>query len=203
MSQPRQRYNALLPPLRSYFDRYLPGVTEYELISELRAQGALPKDRPDTGLALFRLHFRLFNALYQLQDELIEQGVWLQISTLSISAGPVRLAKAGVPDDGVRVSDPLRLFYLDWTHYDEATEQTVASLLEDFWRRFRSGTISLSEREEALAELELVEPVTLRDIKQRYRKLAMVHHPDRGGSKEKLQRLNAAMAALNRYYGQL
>jgi len=34
-------------------------------------------------------------------------------------------------------------------------------------------------------------PVTLDDLKKAYRRLAMQHHPDRGGSKEAMQAINA------------
>jgi len=44
---------------------------------------------------------------------------------------------------------------------------------------------------------------TVEDIKKEYRRLAMLHHPDRGGSTAKMQEINAAYhAALQRANGQ-
>ena len=44
---------------------------------------------------------------------------------------------------------------------------------------------------------------TVEDIKKEYRRLAMLHHPDRGGSTEKMQEINAAYhTALQRANGQ-
>ncbi|NNG14653.1 MAG: DnaJ domain-containing protein, partial [Gammaproteobacteria bacterium] len=44
----------------------------------------------------------------------------------------------------------------------------------------------------------LDDPVSDADIKQQYRRLAMQHHPDRGGDDATLQKINAAMNILTR-----
>ncbi len=54
------------------------------------------------------------------------------------------------------------------------------------------------ERRDALAELELTDPVDWRAIKSQHRQLAMRHHPDRGGDEARLQAINAAMNVLGR-----
>ena len=38
------------------------------------------------------------------------------------------------------------------------------------------------------------------EIKKSYRKLAMKHHPDRGGDEFQLQLINAAKEVLDKYY---
>ena len=61
-------------------------------------------------------------------------------------------------------------------------------------------------RSEKRAALELFEldrasqPLTLELIKRRYRQLVGLHHPDRGGSTQRLQSINLAMEILERYY---
>ena len=60
--------------------------------------------------------------------------------------------------------------------------------------------------DEKRAALELFElngdqPLNLAAIKLRYRQLVSQHHPDRGGSTERLQSINLAMEILERYYG--
>jgi len=52
-------------------------------------------------------------------------------------------------------------------------------------------------RQKALAELDLSDPVGLDEIRERYRRLAARHHPDRGGDPIRMQRLNAAWRVLS------
>jgi len=65
-------------------------------------------------------------------------------------------------------------------------------MLGRFWSRLGNT----DRRAEALRELDLRDPVSETEIKKRYRTLVMQHHPDRGGSKEKIQSINAAMSIL-------
>lgn len=44
-------------------------------------------------------------------------------------------------------------------------------------------------------------PADFRDVQVRFRALAGRHHPDRGGSAEKMSELNVAMQAARKYYG--
>ena len=39
------------------------------------------------------------------------------------------------------------------------------------------------------------------EIDRQYKRQASMHHPDRGGSTERLQSINLAMEILERYYG--
>ena len=67
---------------------------------------------------------------------------------------------------------------------------------DSFWLRM----VDNSEKQQALAVLELTEPVTLTDIKQRYRTLLSQAHPDKGGCHQRTLQLNEAMAVLKRCY---
>jgi DnaJ-class molecular chaperone len=53
--------------------------------------------------------------------------------------------------------------------------------------------------ESALELLDLPTLITRDDIKKRYRQLAREHHPDRTGSVEKMETINAAYALLMEY----
>jgi DnaJ-class molecular chaperone len=62
------------------------------------------------------------------------------------------------------------------------------------------STTSVSEGiESALEALGLPQLITRDDIKKRYRQLAREHHPDRTGSDEAMEQINAAYALLMEY----
>jgi DnaJ family protein A protein 2 len=45
-------------------------------------------------------------------------------------------------------------------------------------------------------ELELTETCTKDEIKKSYRRLAMLHHPDKGGNEEKFKKISSAYETL-------
>jgi curved DNA-binding protein CbpA len=47
-----------------------------------------------------------------------------------------------------------------------------------------------------MATLELTEPFDAASVRTQYRRLAMRHHPDRGGDAERLQAINRAFRIL-------
>ena len=55
---------------------------------------------------------------------------------------------------------------------------------------------SLNEEDKALLALDLKEGATLKEIKAQYKVMANLHHPDKGGSVEKMQEINAAFKTL-------
>jgi len=75
----------------------------------------------------------------------------------------------------------------------------VERLLDSFWKRLDSGG---DQKLDALRLFELDEEpgLDLARIRLRYRQLVSRHHPDRGGSTERLQSINAAMEILQRHY---
>lgn len=171
-------------------DRHPGGIREYDLIRALRARGffgSLPAP-PAAPQQLFRAHFLLFHALYKLRDRLAasQQGL-LQVEPLCIrrlpwTSGPTALS----------TPDPLRAYYLDWTNLEHTSEKQVSELIASFWNRIGS----FEGRAAALAELGLTDPADDATIKSAWRRLAMEHHPDRGGDNERLQRINAAVDCL-------
>jgi len=88
----------------------------------------------------------------------------------------------------------LATYYLDMENLDNTSRVGVDALLDAFWREYAR----FGNRKAALAELELTDPVDELTIKQTYRRLAMIHHPDRGGEATRLQAINAAYEYLRK-----
>ncbi|MDT8383484.1 MAG: DNA-J related domain-containing protein [Gammaproteobacteria bacterium] len=169
------------------------GLSEYELIMALEAEhGAdFSRDQLRDPLSLFQTHFLLFHALYRLRDQLWESRIArLDIHTLGIRLLPFKTAGAAQ----LAEHDPLRDYYLDLNHLNITQAGDVEKLLTQFWARF----VGDDDRRQALATLELEDPVDWPAIKTQHRRLAMQHHPDRGGDEARLQAINVAMDILAR-----
>lgn len=171
------------------------GLTEYQLIDILdqRGVGGFDQSLFSTSLNMFQAHFILFHALYKLRDKLGQsEHVDIEIHCLSIR-------RVERPPNGLQrlaVNDPLREYYLNLDNLNDTDAAAVDDLLDGFWRRFLAG----EGRQQALACLELTDPVSFDEIKRQYRRLVMTHHPDRGGDTSYLQDINEAMAVLERCY---
>jgi hypothetical protein len=173
------------------------GISEFQLIQQLKARHST--HIPNLGLAdklvLFRTHFLLFNALYQLRERLWgRQEAHLEIGPLCVQLQPWRPGTQALAEH-----DPLRDYYLNLQHLRDTTERDVEKLLASFWTRMQGGDEKRAALE--LFELDGDRPLNLAVIKQRYRQLVSIHHPDRGGSTSRLQSINLAMEILERYYG--
>lgn len=169
------------------------GLSEYDLFAALHAAGDSRFDITTLrdSFSLFCSHFRLFNALYRLREQLWQE----QLGELIINPLRVVLRPFDVGESETRQLagvDPLRDYYLDITHLEQTTAEQVEQMLEKFWVRLEGS----ERRREALAVLELTDPIDATAIKLHYRKLVMKHHPDRGGDTVHLQMINAAMAVL-------
>ncbi|UVE16547.1 molecular chaperone DnaJ [Pseudomonas sp. LS44] len=173
------------------------GCSEYQLIQLLKTRHSthIPHRPLTDRLVLFRSHFLVFNALYRLRDRLwSEQVGHLQINALHVQLLPYQAGNAAVSEH-----DSLRDYYLDLDNLRDTQEEDVEKLLTSFWKRMQGG-------DEKQAALQLLGLDTSREIlnratiKRRYRELVSEHHPDRGGSTERLQSLNLAIEILERYY---
>ncbi len=175
------------------------GLSEYDLFAALFEMGDSRFDISqlrDT-FPLFCAHFRLFNALYRLRDRLWEQqSGLLEISPLLVILRPYNVQQS----EKNRLSgvDALRDYYLDSAQLEQTTALEVEQMLNKFWARLNGS----ERRRQALEVLGLSDPVgavlDVVTIKQHYRRLAMEHHPDRGGDTSRLQMINAAMAVLSK-----
>jgi hypothetical protein len=162
------------------------GLAEYALIQQLKARhsGHLPNLPLTDKLVLFRT----------LRDQLRQaQTYLLEISPLCIRLLPYQPGTAALSE-----RDELRDYYLDMSQLRDTDERDVERLLTSFWTRMQGG----DEKQAALELFELNHEQTLDlpRIKQRYRQMVSLHHPDRGGSTERLQSINLAMEILERYY---
>ena len=165
------------------------GLSEFEIIQDLREKLDFLQHTEHNPWQLFHLHFLVFHSLYQLQVELASnQSGYLHISPLQI------LLTDYEENHGQNLAeqDKVRDFYLDINNLTDTSEDDVYSMLANFWNEMgrRDG------REQALEMLGLSDPVDNQKIRQRYRKLVMQHHPDRGGDQVLLQDINHAMRTL-------
>lgn len=141
-------------------------------------------------IGLFRIHFLLFHVLYLLQDELLQgQQACLEISPLNLQIHPFDIAQ----QNDIIEHDALRAFYCNLSNLDDIDEQQLGRWLGKFWASLPAN----ERRKQALATLELQDPVDDIAIKEQYRRLAMRCHPDRGGDNETLQSINVAMKFLS------
>lgn len=164
--------------------------SEHELITWLQApeQGIFKADALKHSKTLFQSHFLLMHALYSLQQEWFnQQHARLEISALSIqkhswlsSSNNTQLGK----------HDPLASYYLDINQL-ATPEEEINQLLNDFWQRMLQSDFEQQD----LTTLELPSSATAAEVRQQYRRLAMQHHPDRGGNAE---RFHAIQVAYNR-----
>jgi len=173
---------------------YPAGLSEHALLSLLRREEPLfATFSAREPLSLFRGHYLLFHALYRLRERRLRAGQG------SVRVEPLRIALeacadassalvAGVPDMG--------FWYADIRRLATVTAAGVVALL----REFHTQRLVAGQRAAALAVLGLRDPVDAACIEGQYRRLAMRHHPDRGGDEQHARELNAAIAVLRRGY---
>ena len=170
------------------------GLSEYDLFAALYNDGDSRFDisKLRDTFTLFCSHFRLFNALYLLRDKLWkQQSGFLEITPLLVILRPYDPVQ--LDPNQLDEVDALRDYYIDSTHLEQATAQELEQMLDKFWVRLNGS----ERRRQALDVLGLSDPIGTVEIKQHYRRLAMEHHPDRGGDTARLQMINAAMAVLS------
>lgn len=168
------------------------GLSEYALLQRLREDPRveIASARLDDTQDLFRTHFLLFHHLYRLRDRLRDE----RAGDLEIHALGIRLHRT-VPATAQTLAqpDPLGSYYLDLDNLEGTTRAELDELLGRFWARLSR----YDRRGEALAVLDLPAEADLATIRHQYRRLAMQHHPDRGGDQVRLQAIHAAMAILD------
>ena len=98
------------------------------------------------------------------------------------------LPLSGTAAQQLGAHDPLRDYYLDWSQLETTTQADVEEMLNHFWEKY----VRHDRRAEALEVLELAADADEAAIRAQYRRLAMRHHPDRGGDTARLQLINEA-----------
>jgi curved DNA-binding protein CbpA len=198
-------FNFDLSPEIERFILSNPNTREYDIIRHLQSVNCIPSTALSNSLSMFRCHFLIFNALYRLQLKThVHQTYSLNISSVKITVTDY-LAKylENQPQKNQQQNHPtehrnnaLSYFYLDINHVMKATEQDINRLLEQFWNSYFNN----DQKQNALKVLGLCEPIDFVTIKKQYRRLAMKHHPDRGGDANQLIEVHQAMQCLEMYY---
>ena len=155
------------------------GVSEYELIEILKKAPYHFFDDASLRepLMLFKTHFIVFHALYQLKRSWIEQGEGvLDIHTLNIKLNQesahsdnnsahsdnnsAHSDKNSTHGDNykdkesqdkvgaITEADALAEYYLDWGNFEKADRKSVDALLNAFWHRMASGNAHTFEQED-------------------------------------------------------
>lgn len=167
------------------------GISEYDLIQKLREQNLFRIDDEllsSNSLTMFQIHFTLYHCLYRLRDQLrVNKQFELELSPICIN---LKIFQQG--NSGLVEHDPLYEYYMDIGNLLNTETKDVDDMLERFWMQLDNS----ERREEALLELGLADPVNNEEIQMQYRRMAMRHHPDRGGDKKKLQAINIAVSVL-------
>ena len=205
------------------------GVSEYELIELLKKAPYHFFDDASLRepLMLFKTHFIVFHALYQLKHSWIEQGEGvLDIHTLNIKLNQesahsdhnsAHSEKNSTHGDNykdkesqdkvgaITEADALAEYYLDWGNFEKADRKSVDALLNAFWHRMASGNAHTFEQEDiadahALLGLPQDEHVSLSVLKRVYKKALQLVHPDKGGTQQEAQDVIHAYQLLLGYY---
>jgi hypothetical protein len=184
----------IIKGIDNYLDDHA-SVKEIELIQHLKCiqQEPFSEFNISQSKDLFRAHFLLKHALYTLQNTYLdEQRFFLDINLINISRRPFA---EGVSE--LSSYDSVKAYYLDISHYFETEEDEVNDLLDKFWRKFLAN----DDRHAALSVLDLPANADRRQVKLQYRKLAQIHHPDKGGCGEQFKKISAAKRLLDRALG--
>lgn len=170
-------------------------VSEYQLLQDLKDHHlfvAIDNNcQQQPQLALFRKHFTLMNALYQLQAIFWQERRQLTISALEITLSPPQpnIHSTQISNNS---GEGLRSYYLDWDNYLNTSVAEVDTLLGDFWLKYSK----LDRRQAALEAFDLDSDASRNEITLRYRQLMNIHHPDRGGNSETFIQLREAWEIL-------
>lgn len=193
--------NPFVIPILSMLKTNADGLSEYEILRYLKTQ--FPEFcslAEDAGLCLFRQHFLIMNALYQLQMQLWqEEGLKLAISPTHIQIHFTSTPKnnINVKKHQTQVKDSAEAkiisYYLDWSEYTKTNETEVEALLQSFFK----GLHNPSATEHAYKTLKLHKNASYTEIKTQYRKLASLSHPDKGGSTSEFIELREAFELLS------
>ncbi|HAS3026534.1 TPA: DNA-J related domain-containing protein [Vibrio parahaemolyticus] len=169
--------NPLLWPMLEILKRQPSGWKVHTLASKLSERGYINQLDPSPDKDLFKRNFLIMNALYQLQETLFPDS-WLQVEAMDI----MLMSALEASRNSVDPNDPLRQYYLDWSHY-EANEDEVRRLLNEFWSRYQRFVGDASEHNidkvKALKLFDLAGDASRTEIRRQWRKLALRWHPDR------------------------
>ncbi len=117
--------NPVLPQLLQELRLHPEGVSEYYLMQQMERQGVFDDMEAEGALALYRKHFIIMNALYDLQNVLWDE----EGRVLSISPMQVALHEPGTDWEQYKPNPDLSSYYLDWHNFETTTAEDVATLM--------------------------------------------------------------------------
>jgi len=195
LSKANSHDNPLTWPLLSLLKEQPQHWKVHYLVTKLRDEGLLDQLDDDESKDLFKRNFLTMNALYQLQIMLLPNQ-WLQVQSMDIFLTihvPFQL------EVELQHDASLRDYYLDWKNYD-ASGDLIKEMLESFWHKYNDYVGDDSPvvgRDYALQVFGLPKDASSRDIRKRWRKLALKWHPDRtGGDSEQFRQACRAWQTL-------
>lgn len=185
--------NLLIPDILSLLQQHVEGISEYLIIKSLEEHFFFDNIADDDQLAIFQKHFMVMNALYRMQKQLLEEEHLL----LDISPLKIQLITTKLPDSDDReltehTDTKLSEYYLDWSNLESTNKQDVEKLLSSFWELY----VNADRQLEALTILQLEEKANSEMVNRRYRELAALHHPDKGGDSATFIRIRQAYEIL-------
>ncbi len=179
-------YLAVSPLLLDFLRGQPGGIKEHDLLDALanaRVGGFVRNNDAPKNLDLFQRHFLLFHLLYRLRADVADQH-YLDIHVLRIQLLPLT--------DGASAAlaehDPLAEYYLNLANLEETGASDVEQMIDAFWDRYAAFVESADCRE----ILGVTEASSATEVEAAYRRLAMQHHPDRGGDPEQFRRIQSA-----------
>lgn len=182
------------------------GLSEHQLLKLLQQQPYefFAADALRDPLVLFQTHFLLFHCLYLLKQSWnIAQHATLDISaTLIIKRSycnqNTELKNKLNGSQQLLQADPLAQYYLDWSHFSSTTGEDVDALLNSFWRKVFTPKNEESIQH-SLTIMQLDSLVSTAELKVQYRRLAQIHHPDKGGNSDQFKKICQAFHQLKQY----
>ena len=170
--------NPLIVPVLEILSEADVTITEHQLMKMLEHDDEYFSELAEShSLALFQKHFLIMNALYQLQQQFLDEKLYLHISPLAIYLQPAKTESVPLVPE-INSDEHLRNYYTDWQNFLQASESQVDKLLDEFWQLYSSQEKTV----DAYQVLDLPVESSWSEVQKRYRKLAAQHHPDRGGN---------------------
>lgn len=176
-------------------------VSEHQIIKHLQTTKTPPFDSFSLNHSkdLFSAHFLCMHALYHLKKQYEQEKKFslliqsVRVERIDFSNKCVQKATTqSLPE----TSDPLETYYLNPKHYFETQESEINDMLKFFWKKY----LAQDQKQAALATLNLPPEADAKMIKSQYKRLAQIHHPDKGGSAEMFNKVMEAKLMLDSSY---
>ncbi|GAA0814116.1 DNA-J related domain-containing protein [Colwellia asteriadis] len=198
--------NPLIMPILEYLRKQKKTCSLIDLINLCQQDLlALINKNVDEQIAIFQKNFFIMNALYQIQQEINNEGFLLKIFPLEIYIVPnvikngdtnTAVIQKSLSEDEASRDKKLAHYYLDWQNLTSVTLEEIDTLFSGFWQRYNAADKVSS----ALATLGLSKNSPWTDIRQAYQKKVKLTHPDKGGCAQDFIEIRQAYEVLSISY---